>query len=69
MGTGNDTPWLMVFIGNVLLLLVCSAMASLGGLFGAMYFRKPAPPPPPPMPTIDWAPPPLPPLDPPPPTP
>ncbi len=66
MGTGSETPWAMVFVGNLLLLMVCALVAALGGLFGAMYFRKPEPPPPPPIPINYWAPPPLPPLDPPP---
>lgn len=39
-------------VGFVITLCVCSVFGMVGGLFGALFFRKNAPPPPPPMPTF-----------------
>lgn len=53
-------------IGFTLQLLVCSTFGMIGGLFGALFFRKSPPPPPPdPVGPPPFMPPPLPPAEPP----
>ena len=42
----------MAIVGFFVTLCVCSVFAMIGGLFGALFFRKSAPPPPPPVPTF-----------------
>jgi hypothetical protein len=57
--SGPATGLSLVFSFFVML-CISSVFGMVGGLFGALMFRKAAPPPPPPPSPTDWAPPPLP---------
>jgi hypothetical protein len=41
------SPWVFAFIGGLIFFLIELVFSTLGGLFGALMFSKPAPPPPP----------------------
>ena len=51
---GGPVHGIAAVIGFFVTLCVCSVFGMLGGLFGALFFRKnePPPPPPPPVPTF-----------------